>query len=129
MRKMLFAIVPMVLAIYSVNADETLDLDVSSISDAAIEIEEPNLDDLDVDALADKANGEGSEDAVEACFRRFGYGHSSYGYGYGYRSYRPYYSYHRYYPSYHSYRPVHYYRYPVVSYPVVSYHHNYWGCY
>lgn len=121
LRKMLFAIVPMVLAISSVHADETLDLNLSDISDAAIEIEEPSLDNLDVDALADKASGE-SEDAIEACFRRFGYRH--YGYGYGYRCYRPYYSYRVCYPTYYCYRPVYHY-----SYPVVRYHNVYWGCY
>jgi hypothetical protein len=124
LRKMLFAIVPMVLAISTVQADDTLDLDLTSISDAAIEIEEPSLDDLDVDALAEQADGEQETDAIEACFRRFGYRHYGYGYGYGYRCYRPYYSYRVCHPTYYVYRPVyHHYAYPVVTY------HSYWGCY
>jgi hypothetical protein len=125
LRKLLFAIVPMVLAVSTVSADETIDLNLSNINDAAIEIEDVSLDGLDVDALADKADGEGSDEAIEACFRRFGYRHRGYRYGgYGYSSYRPYYSYRQCYPTYYCYRPVHYY-----SYPVVSYHRNYWGCY
>ncbi len=123
LRKMLFAIVPMVLAISTVSADEPLELNLSSISDAAIEIEEPSLDDLDVDALADKADGEAPEEAVEACFRRFGYRYSGYGYGYRYRCYRPYYSYRPCYPTYYCYRPVHHY-----TYAVPTYYHSYWGC-
>ncbi len=123
LRKMLFAFVPMVLAVVTVSADEPLDLDLSQISDAAIETEEPGLGDLDVDALADQA-GDESTDAVEACFRRFGYRSYGYGYGYGYSCYRPCYSYyHCYQPTYYCYRPVQYYTYPVVSY------HTYWGCY
>lgn len=125
LRKMLFAIVPMVLAISTVNADETIDINLSNINDAAIEIEEPGLGDLDVDALSDEA-GEESGDAIEACFRRFGYRRSSwgYGYGYGYRCYRPYYSYRVCHPTYYCYRPAYHY-----SYPVVSHYRSYWGCY
>ncbi len=126
LRKILFAIVPMVLAISTVNADEAFDLNLSSITDAAVEIEEPGLNDVDVDALADKADGKGADEAIEASFRRFGYRHRGYGYGYGYgyRSYRPFYSYRYSYPTHYSYRPVHYY-----SYPVVTYYSSYWGCY
>jgi hypothetical protein len=120
---MLFAIVPMVLAISTVNADESFDIDLTNISDAAVEIEEPNLGDLDVDALASDA-GEASEDAVEACFRRFGYRRYGWGYGYGYGCYRPCYSYRICYPTYYCHRPVYHY-----AYPVVNRFHGYWGCY
>lgn len=122
LRSMLLAVVPMILVISTVNADETISLDLASISDAAIEIEEGNLGDLDVDALANQADGGHSEDAVEACFRRVGY--RSRGWGSGYRCYRPYYSYRVCYPTYYCYRPTYYY-----SYPTTSCYSHYWGCY
>jgi hypothetical protein len=114
----------MVLAISTVHADDAVDLNLSNINDAAIEIEEPGVGDLDVDALADKADGKDSGDAIEACFRRFGYNYG--GWGYGYRCYRPYYSYRVCYPTYYCYRPVYYYN---SCYPVVTYYRSYWGCY
>ena len=68
-------------------------------------------------------HGEESEDAIEACFRRFGYRYG--GWGYGYRCYRPYYSYRVCHPTYYCYRPVYHYS----CYPVVTYYRSYWGCY
>ena len=122
-RKILFVMVPMALAVSFVSADDTMpEFNLAEINDAAIEIDTASLDGLDVDGLAAEAGGEDSEDAVEACFRRFGYRHCGYGYGYGYRCYRPSYNYHCY-PTNYSYRPVHYYRYPAVRYV------SYWGCY
>jgi hypothetical protein len=126
MKRMILALVPLALLATTVRADDDLfNMNAASISDASIEIEEASLDDLDVDQLAADADGEGSEDAIEACFRRFGYGYGrgfGYGYGYGYgHCYRPVYRYH--YPSYYCYRPV--YR---CVYPVTVYRH-YWGCY
>lgn len=124
-RKLMFAMVPMALAVSFASADDNLpDLNLADINDAAIEIDTASLGNLDVDGLAADAGTESSEDAVEACFRRFGYRHCGYGYGYGYgySCYRPYYSYGYCYPSYYCYRPV-YYTYPVVSYM------SYWGCY
>jgi len=122
LRKILFAMVPMALVVSFVSADDTLlNLNLADINDAAIEIDTASLDGLDVDGLAAEA-GEDTEDAVEACFRRFGYRHRGYGYGYGYGygCYRPYYSYRPCYPTYYCHRPI--YRYPV-SYV------SYWGCY
>ena len=94
-----------------------------NIADASVEVEDFNLD-IDVDELAANADGE-EADAVEACFRRFGYrSYGGYGYGYGYRCFRPVYNCYSYYrpmlcqPIYHSY---HTYCAPVVS--------HYWGCY
>ena len=90
-----------------------------NISDASVEIEDFDLN-VDVDALAENAGSE--NDAVEACFRRFGY--RSWGHGYGYRCFRPVYRCYNYYrplicrPIYHSY---HTYCAPVVT--------HYWGCY
>lgn len=92
------------------------------IADASVEVEDFSLD-IDVDELAADADGE--EDAVEACFRRFGYrswGFRSYGYGYGYNCYRPAYSYSYYRPL--LCQPV-YHTYSYCA-PIVS---HYWGCY
>jgi len=84
----------------------------ANIVDSQVEVEEIGLD-LDVDQLAE--NAEGEEDAVEACFRRFGYR----SFGWGYRYARPYYScYSRCYN--HFYTPVYNYCRPAIS---------YWGCY
>jgi hypothetical protein len=126
-RKIMFAMVPMALVVSFVSADDSLlNLNLAEINDAAIEIDTASLDDLDVDGLAADAGSEDSEDAIEACFRRFGYRHRGYGYGYGYGyggCYRPYYSYQPCYPTYYCYRPVHHYTYPVITY------RSYWGCY
>jgi len=128
LKKIIFAVVPMMfLATITVAEDNLLSgLDVTSIQDADISIEEASSD-LDFDALSGEAEeGEGDE-AIEACFRRFGYrsfgyrgyggfGHRGFGYGgFGYSCYRPCYT------SYYSYAPVYHHAY----YPVVR---NYWGC-
>lgn len=85
-----------------------------NITDAAVEIDEVGFD-FDVDELAKDADGEES-DAIEACFRRFGYRSWGHGYGYGYRScYRSYYNCYSCYS-----RPIYNYCAPVV---------RYWGCY
>lgn len=114
LKKMILAAVPMMLlATIAVAEDDFLaDLDVASIQDADIAIEEAGFD-VNFDELAENATGD--DEAIEACFRRFGY------YNYGYRCYRPYY-YNCYRPVYYScYRPVYYHTY----YPV---YRNYWGC-
>ena len=87
----------------------------ANINDATVEIEDISMD-LDVDELAKNADGE-EADAIEACFRRFGY--RSWGWGYGYRCFRPYYSCYTYYRPYFC-RPIYNYCAPIVS---------YWGCY
>lgn len=126
LRKLLFVMVPMVLAVSVASADDSLsNLNLAEINDAAIEIDTASLADVDVEGLAGEAGSEKSEDAIEACFRRFGYGHRGYGYGYGY-GYGCGYSY-GYYPAYYCYRPY-YPTYYCYSYPVVSYV-SYWGCY
>ena len=117
LKKLVLAVVPMMfVAAVAVAEDDFLaDLDVSSIQDAEISIEEATFD-VDFDNLADNA---GDDEAIEACFRSFGY--RSYGFGYGYRCYRPYY-YNCYRPVYYTcYRPVYYHTY----YPV---YRHYWGC-
>ncbi len=118
----LFAVAALVVLVSSVRAEDGLleGLDTSAIQDAQVEIQQPDLDGLDVDQLGAEAGSEESEDAIEACFRRFGYG--GYGYGYGFRRYyscyRPFYSYG--YHHYHCYRPI-----VRVCRPV----YYYWGCY
>ena len=118
LKKLILAAVPMMfVAVVAVAEDDFLaDLDVASIQDADISIEEAGFD-VDFDKLAEDASGE--DEAIEACFRRFGY--CSYGYSY----YRPCYNYcysYCYRPVYYScYRPVYYHTY----YPV---YRNYWGC-
>ena len=127
LKKMLFALVPMLLIAVTVRAEDDLlaGLSVNEIQDAAIAIEEPGLD-ADVDSLLANADEATGDEAVEACFRSFGY--RSYGYGcgygyghsYGYSCYRPCYS--PCYSSYYVYRPVSYYSYCA---PVYT---SYWGC-
>ncbi len=124
-KKALFAIVPVCMIATVGVADDDLfnelsTVSVDSISDADIAIEE-SFADIDVDALLDGTTAD-NDDAVEACFRRFGYrsyrhyGHYGYGYRYGcgYRTFRSCYT-----PSYYCYRPVYSY---CPSY-------SYWGCY
>ena len=124
LKKVIFAIAPMLMVVSSAMAEDNLlsGLDVSSINDAQIEIEDVSLD-IDMDALADEAGD--ADEAIEACFRRFGYYGGYRGYGYGhFGCYRPYYTYRAYtYPSYFCYRPV----YTYVTYAPIYRH--YWGCY
>ena len=134
LKTVLFAAVAMTLLTFttSVRAEDDLlsevgNLKASSISDADNTIEEDALAGVDVDGLASKAGSEKSGEAIEACFRRFGWGggcYNNYNYGcYNYNyCYRPYFNC---YSSYYScYRPVCHVRY--VSYPVYT---HYWGCY
>lgn len=101
-------------------------MDLASINESAADVEEFDLDSLDIDQLAENA-GDDNTDAIEACFRRFGYRRGGWGGwgGYrhcGFRSFGGCYSY---------YRPVCCYR-PVIHscythcYPVIT---RYWGCY
>ena len=124
LKKMLFALVPMMLIAVTVRAEDNLlaDISASDVQDAAISIEEPGLD-ADVDALLADADSASSDDeAVEACFRSFGYRSYGYGCGYGYGDscYRPCYT--PCYSTYYVYRPVTYYHYCA---PVYT---SYWGC-
>lgn len=128
LKKMLFALVPMMLIAVTVRAEDDLLADISAgnVQDAAIAIEEPGLD-ADVDALLAGDDSASSDDeAVEACFRSFGYrsygygGGYGYGYGHSYSCYRPCYT--PCYSSYYVYRPVTYYHYCA---PVYT---SYWGC-
>lgn len=136
LKTVLFAAVAMTLLTFTagVRAEDDLlsevaNLKASSISDADNTIQDDALAGIDVDGLASQAGSEKSGEAIEACFRRFGWGggcYNSYNYGcynYGYNHcYRPYFNC---YSSYYScYRPVCHVRY--VTYPVYT---HYWGCY
>ena len=125
LKKILLAIVPVVLSSSSLIADDDLfDALVESkgvtITDAQIAIADEPLA-LDIDSLDAEAGSEVEEDAIEACFRRFGYRHHrGWGYGYG-SSYRSLYYNHCYRP-FVAYRPI----YHTYCAPIVRY---YWGCY
>jgi hypothetical protein len=123
LKKFSLAVLAVVLMIGSAMADDSIDsLDIASISDADNAVVEANLD-VNVDDLANKV---GDDEAVEACFRRFGgycgYNYGCYNYCYNYNyCYQPYcYSY-CYQPTFYCYRPVVYQSY---CYPL-----SYWGCY
>ena len=136
-KKLMMAVVPMLLAACSVQADDvtsdsgaSIEIDVASISDASVEIVEAGLD-VDVDQLAANAGKAEKTDAVEACFRRCGYQSCGWGGNYGcwnscynncysnYSCYQPYYSY----TSYCCVRPVYYTT--TVCQPL----YQHWGCY
>ena len=128
LKKVLFALVPMVMLVGTVKADDSLfNISLAEVTDADNMIEEVSLDGLDVDQLASEA-GE-SDEAIEACFRRFGYRRHA-GYGYGYNHYRYNYGHYNYcyrpaYRSYYCYKPV---VYTTYCYRPVHYV-QYWGCY
>ncbi|MCI0359804.1 MAG: hypothetical protein L0211_15110 [Planctomycetaceae bacterium] len=129
-KKLSLMVVALVLMAGSVMAGDAItaaDLDVASISDADNTVVEANLD-VDVDALTGKTSDKG-EQAVEACFRRFGWGGCYGGYNY---CYSPCYSY-CYYPSYsYCYQPCYYNYYvyrPCYTYSYCSYPLYHWGCY
>jgi len=135
LKRILFAVAPIVMIFGTVSADDDLlkslaSMDTNSIVaadtvDGALE-DTDDFGQADVDALM--GDDDKDEDAVAACFRRIGYGYGrgyghhygyrSYGYGYGHGCYRPSYSYYR--PCYSYYRPVTYHV-PVYT--------SYWACY
>lgn len=121
-KKVILALVPVAMLASNAVANDDLLNELantkgSNIADASIEVDEIEFD-VDVDALAEKA---GEEDAVEACFRRFGY--RSWGYGYGYHCFRPVYNCYTYYRPLLC-RPI--YRTYTYCAPVIT---HYWGCY
>lgn len=137
LKRILFAVAPIVMVFGTVSADDdllqslaALDADTVVAADVATDVEATAADEFgqaDVDALL--GDDDQDEDAIAACFRRVGYGYGysrgyrSYGYGYSY--YRPSYSYSY---GYRCYRPVTYtYHYPVTYHvPVYT---SYWACY
>ena len=77
LKNVMLALVPLTMLAASVKADDDLSIDVASIADADVSIVEAGLD-IDVDQLTAEAGTEDGEDAIEACFRRFGYGYRGY---------------------------------------------------
>ena len=118
LKKMIFGVLPMTLFAVSANAANDFSVDASTIQDADAGIVETSLD-LDFDSLNDQVESaeDGGEEALEACFRRFGY--RRYGWGF-HHCYRPYY---RTCFTYRAYPCVPMYR--CVT-PIYRY---YWGCY
>lgn len=129
LKKIVLALMPLTLLATNVKADDIeLNIDVASIADADVNVVEADLN-IDVDQLSADAGTEKTENAIEACFRSYGYhggGWGSYG-GYGHNcwnncSYG--------YNSYYSFRPICYappvYRCVYAVAPVYNY---YWGCY
>ncbi len=133
LKRILLAIVPVTMLAASVQADENeLVINAASITDAGAELVEINLD-VDVDQLTADAGSEEPADAIEACFRRFGYGGrgwgggwgrhwgGGYGGGYGYwNQCRPFYNY----TAYHCVRPLYH-----CGYAAAPIYNHYWGCY
>ena len=132
-KKFMFAMIPMVMLAGSAVGDDDLlskigSIDVDSIGNASAQVQEFDLGNVDVDGLLD-GEGEESEDAIAACFRRVGYG---YGRSFG----RSHYSYNNWYsPCYTSHYTYSYYR-PLYCYQPVCYtpvytpcYTSYWGCY
>ena len=128
-KKVLFALIPACLIATSAFAGDDLmtelaSADLSAISDAQIDIETFDLAGVNVDALSNEA---GSENAIEACFRSFGYcgGFRGYHGGFYGNCYNPCFNYintYSYcYPTYYCYRPLY-----TCALPVV---YSYWGCY
>lgn len=124
-KKFSLVVVALVLMTGSAMAEDLLDgsFDIASISDADNSIVEASLD-LDVDQLSSSTNDE----AVEACFRRGGWGgHGCFNYGFRHYGcynycYPTYHFHHCYTPIYHCYRPV---VYQTFCYQPLTY----WGCY
>ena len=117
LKKMILTVLPMTLLAVSAKADDGLSIDASTIQDADVNIVETEPD-IDVDALSDQVeSADNQEDALEACFRRFGYRRCGWGFNHCYR--------------YHSYcRPLYSYRYCAPVYRCVTpIYRYYWGCY
>ncbi len=124
-KSILFAIIPMLFCV-TVKADDDLKSMMAKLDNtqaAATEtVDQDKLGQADVDALLGEETKD-SEQAVAACFRRFGGGHGSYGYS-SYSCYRPSYNY-CYSPSYSYCAPS----YNTCYSPYVSYSTSYTTCY
>lgn len=124
LKKFILALMPLTMISAAANADDDLSIDINSITDAEVEIVEADLD-IDVDALSAEAGEDAEGNAIEACFRRFGYrSHGCWG---GHRwggCYNRCYNYCR--PLY-SYRTISYCP-PVCRTVITPVYHYYWGC-
>lgn len=119
----MLALVPLTLLATNAKADDDLNIDVATITDADISIVEADLD-IDVDQLSADAGTENGDEAIEACFRRFGYRYGGWGGCYR-RCFSHCYNYCR--PLY-SYRTICYAP-PVYRCVATPIYHYYWGCY
>ncbi|QDV65819.1 hypothetical protein [Crateriforma conspicua] len=124
LKKILFAVAPMVLFAGNVMADDNLlemvaKLEASQDDAKVARADDDLLGQADVDALLGEEGGN-DEEAIAACYRRYrSYGHFGYR-SYGYRYYTPVYRSYCY-PVVRHYTPVTYSYYtPVYS--------SYWGC-
>ena len=101
LKKIMFAVIPMVLAVGTVSADDNLLSKLASMNDngaveSSMDVDESEFGKADVDALLGD-DEQSDDDAIAACFRRIGYGYSyrpayygyNYNYCYGYSYYRP----------------------------------------
>ena len=123
LRKFLLAVAPMLLVAGTVTADDSLLATIAKLDGTQENVQledEDTLGKADVDALLGE-NGEDSEEAIAACFRRIGY-------GYRYRSYRHSYSYYN--PVCYNYSYVNHFRcYRPVTYSCYTpCYTSYWGC-
>lgn len=123
LKNLMLALVPLTMLASSVNADDELTIDVSTIADVDISIVEATLD-VDIDQLTADAGTEENSDAIEACFRRFGYRYRGWCGGHYRGCYNRCYNYCR--PLY-SYRTICYTP-PVYRCVVTPIYHYYWGC-
>lgn len=127
-KRFLFAFAPLFLLAGSVMAEDDLfstvaKMDLSKADVLASDVAaNDGLGEADVEALLNDGEQVSNDEAIAACFRRFGYGYRSYGCYYRYRScYSPCYTTYYSYPAISCYRPVTYSYYtPVYS--------SYWGC-
>ena len=119
LKKIVFAVLPMTLFAVSGKADDGLSIDASTIQDVNASLVENEID-IDSDALSKEVESAGvdEEEALEACFRRFGY--RRFGWGFG-QCYRPYYR------TCFTYRP--YYHCAPVYRCMTPIYRYYWGCY
>ena len=123
LKKIVLALMPLTLVASVSNADDDLNLDASTIRDAEVEIVTDDLD-IDVDQLTADAGEDSEENAIEACFRRFGYHYR--GWRCGYRSWGCYNTCYRFCRPLYSYRTISYCR-PIYR-CVTPIYHYYWGC-
>lgn len=124
LKRILFAVMPLAMVASTVEADDIddLNIDVSSITDADVEIVEASLD-VDVDRLASEAAEDNMDEAIEACFRRFRGHYRNWHFGHrAWHCYRPYYR--PCYRAFHCVRPIYH-----IAHVCTPIYNCYWGCY
>ena len=130
LKRILFSVVPMLLLVGTVTAEDNLLAKLANtsgdpVAQAPLELDESEFGAADVDSLLG-AEENSDDDAIAACFRRIGYGYGygystvRYNYGYSYNYCQPYYTSYTYYPV-RVYRPVYTCYTPIYT--------SYWGCF